>query len=302
MKIRIMMFLIAALFLVSSAAAQKTLKMDLKVDRTTPLIKALTANEQAAWKHLVDKKYDDFGKFFADDYLGVYDTEMTTKTSEIAEDKQINFKSAAVTDIKVKVLDENNAIVTSNVKADMILPDRLPFTYFDQTIIVVNFTELAGAMSDLLTDAPDLLLNLRKIRVNFGLPDFARFSILHNGKDALNFVSKFQKNVQIKENQRMIVTTGNDVANGEIVQYLGIVRGIVVRATSIGAGFIGGLKALGGGNIEEWTRVCEGRKLLAGWFCTHRKWARTPLSECATTRRNLRRDRPKFSPTERPLN
>ncbi len=44
---------------------------------------------------------------------------------------------------------------------------------------------------------------------------------------------------------------------GNIVQYLGIVRGIVVRATSIGAGFIGGLKALGGGNIEEWTRVCE---------------------------------------------
>lgn len=55
----------------------------------------------------------------------------------------------------------------------------------------------------------------------------------------------------------MIVTTGNNVEMGNIVQYLGIVRGIVVRATSIGAGFIGGLKALGGGNIEEWTRVCE---------------------------------------------
>ncbi len=55
----------------------------------------------------------------------------------------------------------------------------------------------------------------------------------------------------------MIVTTGNEVEMGKIVQYLGIVRGIVVRATSIGAGFIGGLKALGGGNIEEWTRVCE---------------------------------------------
>lgn len=55
----------------------------------------------------------------------------------------------------------------------------------------------------------------------------------------------------------MIVTTGNNVEMGNIVQYLGVVRGIVVRATSIGAGFIGGLKALGGGNIEEWTRVCE---------------------------------------------
>ncbi|MBS1792439.1 MAG: YbjQ family protein [Acidobacteria bacterium] len=55
----------------------------------------------------------------------------------------------------------------------------------------------------------------------------------------------------------MIVTTGNDVEMGQVVQYLGVVRGIVVRATSIGAGIIGGLKALGGGNIEEWTRVCE---------------------------------------------
>ena len=55
----------------------------------------------------------------------------------------------------------------------------------------------------------------------------------------------------------MIVTTGNNVEMANIVQYLGVVRGIVVRATSIGAGFIGGLKALGGGNIEEWTRVCE---------------------------------------------
>ncbi len=55
----------------------------------------------------------------------------------------------------------------------------------------------------------------------------------------------------------MIITTGNDVAMGEIVEYLGVVRGIVVRATSIGAGFIGGLKALGGGNIKEFTRICE---------------------------------------------
>ena len=55
----------------------------------------------------------------------------------------------------------------------------------------------------------------------------------------------------------MIVTTGNEVEMGKIVQYLGIVRGIVVRATGIGAGLIGGLKSIGGGNIEEFTHVCE---------------------------------------------
>jgi uncharacterized protein YbjQ (UPF0145 family) len=55
----------------------------------------------------------------------------------------------------------------------------------------------------------------------------------------------------------MIVTTGNEVEMGKIVEYLGVVRGIVVRATGIGAGLIGGFKSLGGGNIEEFTRVCE---------------------------------------------
>jgi uncharacterized protein YbjQ (UPF0145 family) len=55
----------------------------------------------------------------------------------------------------------------------------------------------------------------------------------------------------------MIVTTGFEIEMGRIVQYLGVVRGIVVRATGIGRGFIGGLKALGGGNIEEWSHVCE---------------------------------------------
>lgn len=55
----------------------------------------------------------------------------------------------------------------------------------------------------------------------------------------------------------LIVTTGNDVAGHDIVKYLAIVRGIVVRATSIGQGILGSLKALGGGNISEFTEVCE---------------------------------------------
>src|SRR5215468_8608430 len=55
----------------------------------------------------------------------------------------------------------------------------------------------------------------------------------------------------------MIVTTGNNVEGREVGEYLGVVRGIVVRATGIGRGFVGGLKAIAGGNIEEWSVVCE---------------------------------------------
>lgn len=55
----------------------------------------------------------------------------------------------------------------------------------------------------------------------------------------------------------MIITTGNEVAGYEIVDYLGIVRGIVVRSTGIARGIVGGLRSLGGGNIPEYVAVCE---------------------------------------------
>ena len=61
----------------------------------------------------------------------------------------------------------------------------------------------------------------------------------------------------------MIITTGNDVSGRQIGEYLGVVRGIVVRATGIGAGFIGGLKSIAGGNIEEFSRVCENARVEA---------------------------------------
>jgi len=57
--------------------------------------------------------------------------------------------------------------------------------------------------------------------------------------------------------EEIIVTTGNEIAGHQIVKYLAIVRGIVVRATSLGKGILGSFKALGGGNIREFTEVCE---------------------------------------------
>ena len=61
----------------------------------------------------------------------------------------------------------------------------------------------------------------------------------------------------------MIVTTGNEVETGKITQYLGVVRGIVVRSPSIGQGIMGGLKSIVGGNIEEFAEVCEAARTEA---------------------------------------
>lgn len=55
----------------------------------------------------------------------------------------------------------------------------------------------------------------------------------------------------------ILVTTGNDVAGYRISQYIGIVRGIVVRSPTIGQGFVGGFKQILGGNIKEYAEVCE---------------------------------------------
>ncbi len=61
----------------------------------------------------------------------------------------------------------------------------------------------------------------------------------------------------------MIVTTGFDIQDRKIGEYLGVVRGIVVRATGLGRGIVGGLKSLAGGNIEEFTVVCEAARMEA---------------------------------------
>lgn len=61
----------------------------------------------------------------------------------------------------------------------------------------------------------------------------------------------------------MIVTTGLNVEGRQVTEYLGVVRGIVVRATGLGRGIIGGLKSLAGGNIEEWSVVCEAARMEA---------------------------------------
>ena len=55
----------------------------------------------------------------------------------------------------------------------------------------------------------------------------------------------------------MIVTTGNEITGYEIVEYLGVIRGVVVRSPSITQGIMGGLKQIVGGNIESYAQICE---------------------------------------------
>src|SRR3954462_4992583 len=53
------------------------------------------------------------------------------------------------------------------------------------------------------------------------------------------------------------VTTTFTIEGYRIRQYLGIVRGILVRAPTISQGILGGLKSIIGGNIGAYTEMCE---------------------------------------------
>ena len=55
----------------------------------------------------------------------------------------------------------------------------------------------------------------------------------------------------------MPVTTTFTIEGYRIQQYLGIVRGIIVRAPTISQGIMGGLKSIIGGNIGAYTQMCE---------------------------------------------
>lgn len=55
----------------------------------------------------------------------------------------------------------------------------------------------------------------------------------------------------------MQVTTTFTIEGYRITEYKGLVRGIVVRAPTIGQGIIGGLKSIVGGQIGAYTEMCE---------------------------------------------
>ena len=61
----------------------------------------------------------------------------------------------------------------------------------------------------------------------------------------------------IGELPKLIVTTTMTVDGFEVVEYLGVVRGIVVRATSITQGIRGAFKSFFGGNVAAYEEVCE---------------------------------------------
>ena len=53
------------------------------------------------------------------------------------------------------------------------------------------------------------------------------------------------------------VTTTFTIEGYRIKEYLGVVRGIVVRAPTIAQGILGGLKSIVGGKIGAYTEMCE---------------------------------------------
>lgn len=55
----------------------------------------------------------------------------------------------------------------------------------------------------------------------------------------------------------MIVSTTFQLERYKITQYLGIVRGIIVRTPTIGQGILGSLQNIVGGKIRAFTEMCE---------------------------------------------
>jgi len=55
----------------------------------------------------------------------------------------------------------------------------------------------------------------------------------------------------------MFVTTTFTIEGHQIVEYKGVVRGIIVRAPTIAQGIVGGLKNIIGGRIGAYTEMCE---------------------------------------------
>ncbi len=55
----------------------------------------------------------------------------------------------------------------------------------------------------------------------------------------------------------VLVSTTFDIQGRRIREFKGLVRGITVRAPTIGQGILGGLKSIIGGQIGAYTEMCE---------------------------------------------
>lgn len=53
----------------------------------------------------------------------------------------------------------------------------------------------------------------------------------------------------------MIIVTTNDIPGYRITAVLGEVMGLTVRSTNIGSGIVASFRALGGGEITEYTKI-----------------------------------------------
>ena len=55
----------------------------------------------------------------------------------------------------------------------------------------------------------------------------------------------------------LMVSTTFHLEGYRIVEYKGVVRGIIVRSPTIAQGILGGLKSIVGGNIGAYTEMCD---------------------------------------------
>ena len=53
----------------------------------------------------------------------------------------------------------------------------------------------------------------------------------------------------------MLIVTSNDIPGYRVVAVLGEVMGMTVRSANIGANFVAGLRSIGGGEVNEYTRL-----------------------------------------------
>jgi uncharacterized protein YbjQ (UPF0145 family) len=73
-----------------------------------------------------------------------------------------------------------------------------------------------------------------------------------------------------QKRKNMLVTTTMDIEGYRVIDYCGMVRGLIVRSPTIMQGFMGSLKNIIGGKIGAFTQMCEqGRRQAYELMVTH---------------------------------
>lgn len=123
MKQKILIFMLILLCSTTVVLAQKDKVVKESAEKVNVNNISLAKYPETMWKLLVDKKYDEYAAMLSDNFEDTTSDISMSKSEHLAEVRRWNLQSAEVSDVKVKMINKDAAVIKFRYTATATLSD-----------------------------------------------------------------------------------------------------------------------------------------------------------------------------------